>query len=109
MADFHAAKEISSDLMAVLLSCSVDISPVKDIWYINFVANDHLFVSPTTTINNSLFAAHPSQMKHHDLCLFLLSVNDNLNNTWLMSMMMIMMMVRIPVSLIVSIQMQGLK
>ncbi|HYZ59017.1 MAG TPA: hypothetical protein VE544_05095 [Nitrososphaeraceae archaeon] len=37
-ADFHAAKEISSDLMAVLLSCSVDISPVKDVWYINFLA-----------------------------------------------------------------------
>jgi hypothetical protein len=30
-ADFHAAKEISSDLMAGLLSCSVDISPVKDV------------------------------------------------------------------------------
>lgn len=56
-ADFHAAKEISSDLMAVLLSCSVDISAVKDVYYINFVANDHLVVSPTTT-NNSLFATH---------------------------------------------------
>ena len=31
IADFHAAKEISSDLMAVLLSCAVDISPVKDV------------------------------------------------------------------------------
>ena len=31
MADFHAAKEISSDLMVVLLSCAVDISPVKDV------------------------------------------------------------------------------
>jgi hypothetical protein len=37
MADFQAAKEISSDLTAVLLSCSVDIAPVKDVYYINFV------------------------------------------------------------------------
>ena len=37
IADFHAAKEISSDLMALLLSCSVDMSPVKDVYYINFV------------------------------------------------------------------------
>ena len=37
MADFHAAKEISSDLTALLLSCCVDISPVKDVYYINFV------------------------------------------------------------------------
>ena len=31
MADFHAAKVISSDLMAVLLSCAVDMSPVKKV------------------------------------------------------------------------------
>jgi hypothetical protein len=31
MADLQAAKEISSDLMAVPLLCSVDISPVNDI------------------------------------------------------------------------------
>jgi hypothetical protein len=31
MADFHAANEISSDLIAVLLSCAVDMSPVKDV------------------------------------------------------------------------------
>lgn len=37
MADFHAAKEISSDLVAVLLSCSVVISPVNDLYYINFL------------------------------------------------------------------------
>ena len=30
MADFHAAKEIS-DLIAVLLSCAVDMSPVKNV------------------------------------------------------------------------------
>jgi hypothetical protein len=31
MADFHAAKDISSDLVAVLLSCAVDMSPVKKV------------------------------------------------------------------------------
>jgi len=31
MADFHAAKEISSDLMAGLLSCAVVMSPVKKV------------------------------------------------------------------------------
>ena len=38
MADFQARKEISSVLMAVLLSCDVDISPIKDEYYINFLA-----------------------------------------------------------------------
>ena len=38
MADFQARKEISSALMAVLLSCAVDISPVMDELYINFMA-----------------------------------------------------------------------
>ena len=38
MADFHAAKEISSDLIVALLSCAVDISPVKDEEYIKFMA-----------------------------------------------------------------------
>jgi hypothetical protein len=37
MADFHAAKEISSDLMAGLLSCAVVMSPVKKVYYINLV------------------------------------------------------------------------
>jgi hypothetical protein len=31
MADFHAANDISSDLVAVLLSCAVDMSPIKAI------------------------------------------------------------------------------
>ena len=38
MADFQARKEISSVLVLVLLSCAVDISPIKDECYINFLA-----------------------------------------------------------------------
>lgn len=38
--DFHAAKEISSDLVAVLLSNAVDISPVMDVLYINLMSGE---------------------------------------------------------------------